>query len=104
MLPRGVPSELQCPGHRNHCMGGVRKSHQCRNFFLQQSAIGPRRRQLVPGGARVVSCPGHAVAYAENFNGGFQSAKIFLCTKIESMVRKNIKQAAIQYVNVVKQL
>ena len=36
--------------------------------------------------------------------GGFQSAKIFLCTKIESMIRKNIKQAAIQYVNVVKQL
>ena len=45
-----------------------------------------------------------AVAYAENFHGGFQSAKIFLCTKIESMIRKNIKQAAIQYVNVVKQL
>ena len=38
------------------------------------------------------------------FMGGFQSAKIFLCTKIESMIRKNIKQAAIQYVNVVKQL
>jgi len=36
--------------------------------------------------------------------GGFQSAKIFLCTKIESMMRINIKQAAIQYVNVVKQL
>jgi len=36
--------------------------------------------------------------------GGFQSANIFLCTKIESMIRKNIKQAAIQYVNVVKQL
>ena len=36
--------------------------------------------------------------------GGFHSAKIFLCTKIESMIRKNIKQAAIQYVNVVKQL
>jgi len=36
--------------------------------------------------------------------GGFQSAKIFLCTKIESMIRKNIKKAAIQYVNVVKQL
>ena len=36
--------------------------------------------------------------------GWFQSAKIFLCTKIESMIRKNIKQAAIQYVNVVKQL
>jgi len=35
---------------------------------------------------------------------GFQSAKIFLCTEIESMIRKNIKQAAIQYVNVVKQL
>jgi len=34
----------------------------------------------------------------------FQNAKIFLCTKIESMIRKNIKQAAIQYVNVVKQL
>ena len=38
------------------------------------------------------------------FMGGFQSAKIFLCIKIESMIRKNIKQAAIQYVNVVKQL
>jgi len=38
------------------------------------------------------------------FMGGFQSAKIFLCTKIESMIRKNIKQAAKQYVNVVKQL
>jgi len=38
------------------------------------------------------------------FMGGFQSAKVFLCTKIESMIRKNIKQAAIQYVNVVKQL
>ena len=38
------------------------------------------------------------------FMGRFQSAKIFLCTKIESMIRKNIKQAAIQYVNVVKQL
>jgi len=38
------------------------------------------------------------------FMGGFQSAKILLCTKIESMIRKNIKQAAIQYVNVVKQL
>jgi len=36
--------------------------------------------------------------------GGFQSSKIFLCTKIESMIRKNIKQAAIQYVNIVKQL
>jgi len=36
--------------------------------------------------------------------GGFQSAKIFLCTKVESMIRKNIKQAAIQHVNVVKQL
>jgi len=36
--------------------------------------------------------------------GGFQSAEIFLCTKMESMIRKNIKQAAIQYVNVVKQL
>jgi len=36
--------------------------------------------------------------------GGFRSAKIFLCIKIESMIRKNIKQAAIQYVNVVKQL
>ena len=36
--------------------------------------------------------------------GGFQRAKIFLCTKIESMIRKNIKQAAIQYVNIVKQL
>ena len=46
-----------------------------------------------------------AVAYAENFHGGgFQSAKIFLCTKIESMIRKNIKQAAIPHVNVVKQL
>jgi len=44
------------------------------------------------------------VAYAENFHGGFQSAKIFLCTKIESMISKNITQAAIQYVNVVKQL
>jgi len=38
------------------------------------------------------------------FMGVFQSTKIFLCTKIESMIRKNIKQAAIQYVNVVKQL
>jgi len=38
------------------------------------------------------------------FMGGFQSAKIFHFTKIESMKRKNIKQAAIQYVNVVKQL
>jgi len=38
------------------------------------------------------------------FMGGFQSAKSFLCIKIESMIRKNIKQAAIQYVNVVKQL
>ena len=38
------------------------------------------------------------------FMGGFQSAKIFLCTKIESMIRKNIKQAAIQYLNVVKLL
>jgi len=38
------------------------------------------------------------------FMGGFESAKMFLCTKIESMIRKNIKQAAIQYVNVVKQL
>ena len=46
-----------------------------------------------------------SVAYAENFHGGgVQRAKIFLCTKIESMIRKNIKQAAIQYVNVVKQL
>jgi len=36
--------------------------------------------------------------------GGFHSAKIFLCTKIESMIKKNIKKAAIQYVNVVKQL
>jgi len=46
-----------------------------------------------------------AVAYAENFHGGgFQSAKIFLCTKIDSMIRKNIKQAAMQYVNIVKQL
>jgi len=46
-----------------------------------------------------------SVTYAENFHGRrFQSAKIFLCTKIESMIRKNIKQAAIQYVNVVKQL
>jgi len=46
-----------------------------------------------------------SVAYAENFHGGgFQSAKNFLCTKIESMIRKNIKQTAIQYVNVVKQL
>jgi len=45
------------------------------------------------------------VAFAENFHGGgFQKAKIFLCTKIESMIIKNIKQAAIQYVNVVKQL
>jgi len=40
-----------------------------------------------------------------NFSwGGFQSSKICLCIKIESMIRKNIKQAAIQYVNVVKQL
>jgi len=38
------------------------------------------------------------------FMGVFQSAKIFLCSKIESMIRKNIKQAAIQYVNVVEQL
>jgi len=38
------------------------------------------------------------------FMGVFQSAKIFLCTKIESMIRKNIKQAAIQYVNFAKQL
>jgi len=38
------------------------------------------------------------------FMGGVQSAKIFLCIKIESMIRKNIKQAAIQYANVVKQL
>jgi len=38
------------------------------------------------------------------FMGVFQSTKIFLCTKIEGMIRKNIKQAAIQYVNVVKQL
>jgi len=38
------------------------------------------------------------------FMGGFQSAQIFLCTKIESMIRKNIKQAAIQYANGVKQL
>ena len=37
------------------------------------------------------------------FMGGVQSAKIFLCTKIKSMIRKNIKQAPIQYVNVVKQ-
>jgi len=54
--------------------------------------------------SRSILCPSGQWRTQKIFMGGFQSAKIFLCTKIESMIRKNIKQAAIQYVNVVKQL
>ena len=61
------------------------------------------KRVVFPDLINLIFCTS-TVAYAENFHGGVQSAKIFLCTKIESMIRKNIKQAAIQYVNVVKQL
>jgi len=75
----------------------LKECRQCRRYKQQacKQLMAPLPKCRVTSGT---------VACAENFHGGFQSAKIFLCTKIESMTRKNIKQAAVQYVNVVKQL
>jgi len=75
----------------------LKECRQCRRYKQQacKQLMAPLPKCRVTSGT---------VACAENFHGGFQSAKIFLCTKIESMIRKNIKQAAVQYVNVVKQL
>ena len=98
-----------------------------RNFFRICNSIKPSADK--PASINAQTAPGHLISHTtgfmksdapmefsgfavaaqisgvrRKFSWGFQRAKNFLCTKIKSMIRKNIKQAAIQYVNVVKQL